>query len=155
MWYFPDLSFICLFNPCDDAFWSHRHFNPYCGDNLSYDSREPLYGRRPKKCPFSTSWCRFDVRSNPHPEIIENRISSGISPYNAWAQPDRSLCFVHGDHRGIYWNWRFGALYNESTVWSKRMSKRIDSRPLRRLYRFSSGQSHSNLGRKEETIIRC
>ena len=30
----------------------------------------------------------------------------------------------------------------------------IDSRPLRRLYRFSSGQSHSNLGREEETIIR-
>ena len=35
---FPNLSFIYLFNPCDDAFWSHRHFSPYCNDHLRYDS---------------------------------------------------------------------------------------------------------------------
>ena len=53
---------------------------------------------------ISPELMRDDVRSNPHPEIIENRISSGISPYHARAQPDCSFCFVHGDHRGIYWN---------------------------------------------------
>ena len=117
LWYFSNVSFICIFNSSNDAFWNYRYISINCSNCLRNYTCYKVHYWGIKKCSSCFAWRSHNVRCNEITKIIQYRISFSISSHDARLKSNNSICIVYGNNWGIYWNRRFRTIYSKSFIW--------------------------------------